>query len=310
MMKEPVIVLTDQVTGPQTGSLVSKLPPSGYQPGHLLRDTLKNDVLHTPPYMAIGYYAHHKYLSSPIDLQRRVSSNLEQIVQPLDVWLAWLKTVEIDFICIGESHQENYRHFLAQHFFPHYPLDALYIEARELPAKIMNLRADIGEDHIDLLNADIASIIRVARSVNPNIVIIGIEESGGQRKNRRESLSGSRDQSIYENIIEHYVPGQRAAALLGALHCNHRWNWLYTKLDQPDSPLATSKLLNMRLLSERKDLLSREWNRFMELMGYSNDNYVLMDTRSLDPLLHEWFLDLTDSLVNYQSVVLFRSEYL
>ena len=106
---------------------------------------------------------------------------------------------------------------------------------------------------MDLLNADIADIIRATKLNNPDALIFGIEESSGQKKTRRRSLEGSRDQSIYENIVEHYVPGQRTAALLGALHCNHRWNWLYTKLEKPGSPLESANLLNLRLLSDRKD---------------------------------------------------------
>ena len=308
MLSKPVVVLTDKVMATQAGTLVSKLPPSGYRPGHLLRDTLKNDLLHTPPYMAIGYYAFRQYLSSPLAVRERVRANLDQIVQPLEGWMVWLNEAEIDFVCIGESHQENYRQFLAESFFPHYQLDVLFLEARNLPARVMKVRADIGEDHVDLLNADIADIIRATRSANPNALIIGIEESSGQRKTRRRELIGSRDQSIYENIVEHYVPGQRTAALLGALHCNHRWNWLYTRLEKPGSPLESANLLNLRLLSDRKDLLSRELNRFMTLIGYPAGNYVLVDTQILDPLLHDWFLDLTKNLTKYQSVVLFQSK--
>ena len=308
MLSKPVVVLSDKTIAAQAGSLVSKLPPSGYRPGHLLRDTLKNDLLHTPPYMAIGHYAYHQYLSSPAIERQRVSANLAKIVQPFDGWLTQLNAARIDFVCIGESHQDNYRRFLARHFFPYYRLDVLYVEARQLPAKVMNLRAEIGEGYIDLLNADIANIIRATRLNNPDTLIVGVEESSGQRKVRRESLVGSRDQSIYENIVEHYVPGQRVAALLGALHCNHRWNWLYTKLDKPGSPLEYANLLSVRLLSDRKDLLSRELNRFMSLLGFPSGNYVLSDTQALDPLIHEWFLNLTDNLTKYQSVVLFQSE--
>ena len=308
MFSQPVVVLTDKVIAAHAGTLTSKLPPSGYRPGHLLRDTLKNDLLHTPPYMSIGYYAYRQFLSSPLAERQRVRANLQQILHPLDGWLTWLNSAQIDFVCIGESHQENYRRFLAERFFPNFHLDVLYLETRQLPARVMNLRAGIGEEHVDLLNADIADIIRATKLNNPDALIFGIEESSGQKKTRRRSLEGSRDQSIYENIVEHYVPGQRTAALLGALHCNHRWNWLYTKLEKPGSPLESANLLNLRLLSDRKDLLSRELTRFISLLGYAAGDYVLVDTQILDPLVHDWFLDLTKNLTKYQSVVLFQSE--
>ncbi len=118
MFSKPVVVLTDKAIVARAGTLISNLPPSGYRPGHLLRDTLKNDLLHTPPYMAIGHYAFRQYLSSALDVRQRVRVNLNQIVYPLDGWMAWLNDAEIDFVCIGESHQENYRRFLAESFFP------------------------------------------------------------------------------------------------------------------------------------------------------------------------------------------------
>lgn len=307
MLSKPVFVLSDNVAA-HAGSLLSNLPPSGYRPGHLLRDTLKNDLLHTPPYMSIGHYAYRQYLSAPLAERRRVADNLQRVIYPMDRWLDWLNRGRIDFVCIGESHQENYRRFLAEQFFPHYRLDVLFLEARELPARVMGVRADIGEGHVDLLNADIANIIRATKANNPDALIFGIEESTGQKKTRRRNLIGSRDQSIYENIIEHYVPGQRTAALLGALHCNDRWDWLYTKLEKPGSPLESANLLNIRLLSEGKDLLSRELTRFLSLLGYPAGDYVFVNTQMIDPLIHQWFLNLTENLTKYQSVVLFQSD--
>ena len=307
MFSKPVVVLSDQMGRLHGGQTRSRLPPSGYRPGHLLRDTLKNDHLHTPPYMAIGRFAYRQFLSSPQSERDRVRANLDRIIQPLDVWMAWLDSTDVDFVCIGESHQENYRRFLAQEFFPAYRLDVLFLEARHLPARVMKVRADVGEEHVDLLGADIANIIRAARSRNPETTFIGIEESRRQRSRRQQESVGSRDQSIYENIIEHYVAGQRTAALLGALHCNDRWNWLYTRLDRPGSPLERAKLLNLRLLSDQKDLLSREFTRFTRLVGYPSSNFVIIDTHTIDPLLHQWFLNLTDNLTKYQSVIIFAA---
>lgn len=288
------------------GSVSGVLPPSGYQPGHLLRDTLKNDKQHTPPYMEIGRYAYRQFLSAPRDERHRVRRNIESSVQPASAWVAGLDTEQLDFLCIGESHQENYRRYLARHFFPNYRLDILFLEARLLPTKIMGVRADVGEEDVALLNADIADIIRAARQKNPAVRIVGIEESSGQLSDRKDVRSGSRDQSMFDNLTENYQPGHRSAALLGALHCTRRSNWLYARLERGKAGAQYKTLLSMRLMSERKDLLSREFSRFLGLIGYVAGDYALIETDGLDPAIHEWFLDLTQNFASYSAFILFR----
>lgn len=290
------------------GTVSGALPPSGYQPGHLLRDTLKNDKQHTPPYMDIGRYAYRQYLSAPRRERERVRRNLQRTVQPASQWLAWLDAEQFDFLCIGESHQENYRRYLSRHFFPNYGLDILFLEARLLPAKVMGVRAEIGEEDVALLNADIADIIRAVRARNPDVRIVGVEESSGQLSDRKGVRTGSRDQSLFDNVAENYERGRRSAALLGALHCTERWNWLYARLQRSQTDTQFSTLLNMRLMSESKDLLSREFSRFLSLIGYPDGDYAIVETDRLDNSIHDWFLELTKHFASYSALILFRDQ--
>ena len=288
------------------GSVSGVLPPSGYLPGHLLRDTLKNDGQHAPPYMDIGRYAYRQYLAAPKEHRQRVRRNLQSIVLPAAQWITSIEAQRLDFLCIGESHQDNYRQYLASQFFANYPLDILFLEARLLPAKFMLMRTDVGERDVALLNADIAAIIRAAETLNPAIEIIGIEESSGQLSDRRDAGAGSRDQSLLDNLTANYQAGRRSAALLGALHCTERWNWLFARLERSKAATDIESALNMRLMSERKDLLSREFSRFLSLLGYPPDDYAIVNTDVIDDAVHDWFLQLTQNFASYRAIILFR----
>ncbi len=288
------------------GAVLGALPPSGFRPGHVLRDTVKNDAQTSPPYMDFGRYAHRQFLASSAADRLRVLDSLRQRLIPVSDWIRTTSSRHLSFLCVGESHQDTYRHFLAEHFFTDYELDVLYLETRLLNARLMEVRADVGEQQVDLLNANIAEILRVAQATNPDVVFVGIEESGGQLRARRDEGGGSRDQSLFDNIVAGYNPGQRTAALLGALHCTRRQNWLFSRLERSRDQHAFDSLLSMRLMSERKDLLSREFARFLDLLGYPGIDYVITDSASMDAALHGWFLDLTRNFERYDAVILFR----
>jgi hypothetical protein len=258
--------------------------------------------------MDIGRYAYRRFVIAPRAERTAVLAALRELIQPLDGWMAELHRAGFGFLCIGESHQDNYRRFLGEEFFPRYQLDTLFIEARELPARLIGLRTDIGEEEVDLLDADIARIIRAVQAQNGGVAIYGIEESREQLSDRRRGGHGSRDSSILENVKANYRPGRRTAALLGALHCTQDRNWLYAQLRRPESGLEDVTMRSLRVMSRRKDLTTREFVRFLQLLGFDYQNYVITDTAALPTAVHDWFLDLSRSLTRYESVIVFDDE--
>ena len=281
------------------------LPPSGFEPGHRLFDTLKNEKLQHPPYTAIGIYAYRRFLVLPRRERERVRTGIEASVWPVERWIAALAERPPGFLCIGESHQDSYRDFLARRFFAAYPVDVLYLEAVDHAVPWYALRSDFGERYVDLLDADISEIIRVAIGRNPGMEIHGIEETSSQRRARRGMGAGARDDSIYRNVAASYVPGRRHAAILGALHCTGGQGWLFSQLGKEGSPLAGDERLNLAVMSVRKDLLTREFVRFLRSLGLAGEDLVLVDTAALDPRVHDWFLGLTRHFLDYRTVVLF-----
>lgn len=304
----PIIPLSDEKDNWRHWNWIH-LPPSGYRPGHLLHDTLKNDMLKTPPYMDIGRYAYREFVAAPKAQRSAVLGTLRNVIRPLDEWIAGLDAADIDLLCIGESHQDNYRRFLGERFFPRYRLDILFLEARELPARLMGLRTDIGEQEVELLNADIARIIRAVQARNPAIAIFGIEESRSQQSHRKRVGYGSRDNSIVENVIANYRSGERTAVLLGALHCTQDRTWLYAQLKRRDDrELRDASMRSLRVMSRRKDLMTREFVRFLQSVGFDYEDYVITDTAALPPVVHDWFLNLSHGLTRYETVIVFDEE--
>ena len=283
----------------------SNLPPSGFEPGHHLFETLKNEGRQHPPYIPLGIYAYRRLLVLPKHEREAIRAGIEASTWPVERWLDALAARPPGFLCIGESHQDSYRDFLARSFFANYPVDVLYLEAGEGTVPWLELRSDLGERDVDLLRADIAEVIRAAIARNPEVDIRGAEETAPQRRARRAAGAGGRDDSIYRNVIASYVPGKRHAAVLGALHCTNGQGWLFSQLGKEGSPLAGDVRVNLAVMSVHKDLLTREFVRFLRSMGLARDHLVLVDTAALDARVHDWFLGLTRRFLDYRTVVLF-----
>lgn len=281
------------------------LPPSGFEPGHHLFDTLKNDKMQHPPYIALGIHAYRRYLTLPKAEREAIRAGIEAAVWTVERWLDALEANPPGFLCVGESHQDSYRDFMARRLFSSYAVDRLYLEATDGTVPWLELRSDIGERDVDLLRADIADVIRAVVERNPDVDIRGAEETASQRRTRRSAGTGARDESIYHNVVDSYVRGERHAAVMGALHCTSGPGWLFSQLGKEGSPLAGDERLNLAVMSVHKDLLTREFVRFVRSLGLARDDLVLVDTAEVDARVHRWFLDLTRRFLDYRTVVLF-----
>ena len=281
------------------------LPPSGFKPGHLLFDTLKNEKLQHPPHLALGTYAYRRFLILPKRERDAVRAGIAASVWTVERWLEALAARPPGFLCIGESHQDSYRDFLAHRFFTSYPVDVLYLEAVHGAVPWLALRSDLGERDVALLRADIAAVIRAVVKRNPLVEVRGAEETSAQRRARRDTGAGVRDDSIYRNVAASHVAGKRHVAVLGALHCTSGAGWLFSQLGKESSPLAGEERLNLAIMGMRKDLLTREFARFLRLLGFAHEHLVLADTAALDARVHGWFLGLTRRFLDYRTVVLF-----
>ena len=91
----------------------------------------------------------------------------------------------------------------------------------------------------------------------------------------------------------------------GRTACTGGQGWLFSQLGKEGSPLAGDERLNLAAMSVRKDLLTREFVRFLRSLGPVGEDLVLVDTGALDPRGHDWFLHLTRRFLDYRTVVPF-----
>ena len=89
------------------------------------------------------------------------------------------------------------------------------------------------------------------------------------------------------------------------MHCTNGQGWLFAQLGKKGSPLAGDERVNLAVMSVHKDLLTREFVRFLRSLGLARDHLVLVDTAALDARVHDWFLGLTRRFLDYRTVVLF-----
>ena len=108
------------------------MPPSGFEPGHHLFETLKNEGCQHPPYIPFGIYAYRRFLVLPNHERKAIGAGTGASIWPFEHWSDALAVRLPGFRCIGGSHQNSYRDFLARRFFTSYPVDLLSLDAGAL----------------------------------------------------------------------------------------------------------------------------------------------------------------------------------
>ena len=255
-----------------------------------------------PSYHEQAAKALQRFSQLPESEKAAIKDSLNSSLISLEQWLTLLEKSSYQIICLGEIHAESTREFLADEFFAKLNPDVLLLETT--PENLQRLidRMHAGRDYFPLLNADIMKILRTVESRNPAIEIRGIEETREQRKR-----SKSRDQSIAQNFWDRFEPGKLHIILIGALHCTNEPNWLFKNLfDQASLPLK-EHMLNLRVLEEHQFGPVEALVYFLDEIGIEKKYFVIPDTSSLHPRIHELIRKLNwQTLEKYRSLVIFR----
>lgn len=249
----------------------------------------------TPPDHALSFadpFSHRlfarsldAYRSMPEDEQRALRASLNRQIIPLAAWLDRQPTNPAKVICLGEYHRPATRRFLAETLFPSLPADALLLEGTDSEVSEILRRVDRGRPYFPLLGVDIAAIVRTVRQANPDIQIIGVEETDIQWA-ERQHREGSRDRSITENVLA-VLPSQGTVVVLyGAMHCSDRPNRLFGLLQ---SRLSSDALSNVQVLGMHQDASLHALAAFVAAIGLERTHFVIPDTDRLDPRLLDWF---------------------
>lgn len=226
----------------------------------------------------------------------------------LDEWLTGLQAFGVEFLCLGETHDDTFRERMAAQIFSGLGLDTLYLEATagEVGPLLEKIDAAGGEP-VDHLGADMAGVVRASRARNPGLRIVGIEETHEQDVARRDRPEYGRDSSIAENIAGDFKPGERHAALYGALHCAR--NSISLGFQRPFyrhmlGVIDETKRVNALVVMDGD--WSDKLSIYIGMLELNGRSFVIPDTSRIDPAAYNFLWDLRRHFDNYEAIVFLK----
>jgi hypothetical protein len=228
-------------------------------------------------------------------------------LSPVPDWLDGLQRSGFGLLCLGEDHEDSTRRFLAREFFGRVDVDVLALETTTRGLEGIRATVASGGRLVRLLDADLSALLGAALARNPGLRLAGIEETRRQRINRHElERPGLRDDSVVANFWGHFEPGGRHVVLFGALHCADRRGWLYRRLFDMAPGRVALGAANVRVVGVHQDPVIRTLARFLRDIGVVEGDFVVSDTRRLEPMLRDWFGPLESTFHRYRTLVVFR----
>jgi hypothetical protein len=237
--------------------------------------------------------------------RQQLRDSLSAAITTLDSWLERVSRAPPELVCVGESHDDLTRSFLALRFFSKYPVDVLMLETTPDDLAILFKLIESGSPRLSILEADMAEVIRAARKRNAKVSIHGIEESRTQRTARFKGGGGSREESIFENFRAHFREGKRHAVLYGALHCLAESPWFFSRVRAIDHGLDIGHTLSVNVVNAHGSGETEAFVNFLENVGIPAPPFVIPHTSMLHAELYAWFPQLTQSFRQYDAVIVY-----
>lgn len=246
-----------------------------------------------------------KYSEIPGLERRQLRESLSASITSLDSWLVKLAKAPPGLICLGESHEDRTRHFLASRFFSKYPVDVLMLESTADDLAILVKLIESGSPRLSLLDADVAEVIRATRHINVSVSIHGIEELRSQRMARFKNGTGSREESIFRNFRSRFRAGERNLILYGALHCLAEPPWFFGRIRAVRDALGIGSSLSANVVSAQGSGETEAFVNFLRELGLPSPPFVIPRTEMLHSEVYAWFPQLTQSFRQYDAVIVF-----
>jgi len=260
-----------------------------------------------PGYRQMAENALRAFSNLPAGEQAALRRDLGENIVSVASWLDRVRESGVKVLCLGEDHADVTRRFLTRTVFRELDVDALLLEAT--PHRIEKITQELawGKARVPLLGADIANVIRTVRTRNPGIDVIGIEETETQRITRQTiDRRSPRDASIQNNFWRSFRYGRRYVVLLGALHCTNREQWFYGSMRRLAPRRVADQMLNIRVVEERQDGPAEAFVYFLAEIGVPRDDFVIVGSQALPPLIRKWF-DLLDLVLkDFSVLIIFR----
>ena len=265
-----------------------------------------------PNYHPLAQSALVKFQNLTPEKKSRLIDNLQSNILPLNSWLNTLNQNDNLLLCLGESHREITRQFIAEQIFKQFKFDALYLETNQRRFKEIQRRLKSSTQYFPMLEADILQLLRSAEQNNPLIKTYAIdvdreEGENGKKLGAQQSIKTPREDQIVSNFKRTYTAQGRSAILFGALHCSASPTWFYGKLLnklQINKPLTQ---INTRIFSEHEDGPIEAFIYFVDQILPSTEHFVINDTKAFAKSIDEWF-PLTQKVTfkPFESIIFYR----
>jgi hypothetical protein len=238
----------------------------------------------------------------------QVKEHIQSIVKTPKDFIEDLNKKNWELLCIGETHDNDYRKFIAGSILDGLQFDQMMIETEADKTRQLVTAYETGQTKIPMLGAEFSDILKAAFSKIPTTEFFGVEvvKSEKGRMNLEELRTGrtllSRETFIAQHITDLKIPG-KTAVLYGASHCANRD---IGGLSAP--PFFT--LLNQTIAGEKvsikvqKFAFSEKHLSYLQRFG-ATPPYAL-DLNSLDPKLVNYRNDIIDLKENYDYLVVFK----
>jgi hypothetical protein len=231
-------------------------------------------------------------------------------------WIDDLNSNSVDFLCLGESHTDEYRKLYSEKIFSSLILDQLYLETDVHEGNDILSKIAAGQERVEMLcHSDIAGLLRASQKVNPEIEIFGVDETDEQKSfgTRINYQSGrdfiTRDGFISQNIMSHIKKGQRHLALYGSTHCARNDIGLgrasFFRILEPVFAEADMKAKSVIVIMGDS---GGHFDLMMQILGLSGESFVIPDTAAIDPASFNYKWELRRIFDNYDSVIYFAPE--
>ncbi len=269
-----------------------------------VEEPLGQERVQHPTYFRFAQEALDRYSQLSKSDQQDLVDDLRKLIIPMSTWMEHLNRSDVSFICLGETHDDHNRRFLAESFFPAYDLEALFLETTAYGLQQILEDTQAGEPYALLLGADMGRILQSVMARNPHARILGIEETDQQRSDRQYLGNVTRSDSIFKNLIAAYNKNSRTVVLYGALHCNQMPNRLYERMRQS---FADVSIQNVLVQGAHQDGLMESLVYFLDEIGILHGDFVITDTQGLPPWVRENFVWLwAQTLDHYESVIVYK----
>lgn len=239
--------------------------------------------------------------------QRIVYNNLLDNLWSVQQWKDALSKYNNAILCLGESHLEATREFMANQLFNTFEIDNLYLETTKPRLQKTIEKVNSNSDYYPLLGADILQLLRVALKRNPDMSLYSIEASPAQMRADKQGIS-SREQSIFDNFLVNNHAHSQRVVLIGGLHCANKAHWFFARLQKQTQGADKPKLINTQIFNEHQDGPIEAFVYFLDELALAKGDFVIADTTAFSTQITRWFaLSQRVTFKPYQSIIIYRN---